>query len=77
MPGSLSISNDGSVVAVGAPDTQVGANAEQGVAYVFQRPPGGWSGALGPSATLKNSGGSTGDQFGSSVATSPTGRPRS
>ena len=71
MPGSLSISSDGSVVVVGAPDTQVGANAEQGVAYVFQRPPGGWSGALDPSATLKNSGGSAGDQFGSSVAVSP------
>jgi hypothetical protein len=73
MPGSLSISSDGSVVVVGAPDTQVGANAEQGVAYLFQRPPGGWSGALGPSATLKNSGGSAGDQFGSSVAISPDG----
>jgi len=73
MPGSLSISSDGSVVAVGAPDTQVGANAEQGVAYVFQRPPGGWSGALGPSATLKISSGSSGDQFGSSVAISPDG----
>jgi FG-GAP repeat len=73
IPGSLSISSDGSVVVVGAPDTQVGANAEQGVAYVFQRPPGGWSGALGPAATLKNSGGSNGDQFGSSVAISPDG----
>jgi hypothetical protein len=73
LPGSLSISSDGSVVVVGAPDTQVGANAEQGVAYVFQRPPGGWSGALGPSATLKSSGGSEGDQFGSSVAVSPDG----
>jgi hypothetical protein len=72
-PGSLSISSDGSVVVVGAPDTQVGANAEQGVAYVFQRPPGGWSGALGPTATLKNSNGSSGDQFGSSVAISPDG----
>jgi FG-GAP repeat len=73
MPSSLSISSDGSAVVVGAPDTEVGANAEQGVAYVFQRPPGGWSGALGPSATLKISGGSNGDRFGSSVAISPDG----
>lgn len=73
MPGSLSISSDGAVVVVGAPETQVGVNAEQGVAYVFQRPAGGWSGALGPAATLKNSNGSAGDQLGSSVAISPDG----
>ncbi len=73
MPGSLAISSDASVVVVGAPDTQVGVNAEQGVAYVFQRPPGGWSGALGPAATLKNSGGSSGDRLGSSAAISPDG----
>ena len=74
IPGSLSISSDGSVVVVGAPKTDVGANAEQGVAYVFQRPAGGWSGALAPSATLKNTAGSAGDQFGSSVAVSPDGK---
>jgi hypothetical protein len=72
-PGSLSISSDGSVVVVGAPETDVGANAEQGVAYVFQRPPHGWSGALHPSATLRDENGSAGDEFGSSVAVSPDG----
>jgi hypothetical protein len=74
IPGSLSISSDGSVVVVGAPETNVGANAEQGVAYVFQRPPGGWSGALEPSATLKSSAGSAGDRFGASVAVSTDGK---
>jgi hypothetical protein len=73
-PGSLAISSDGSVVVVGAPETDVEPNLEQGVAYVFQRPPNGWSGALGPSATLKDMGGSAGDRFGSSVAVSPDGK---
>jgi FG-GAP repeat len=72
-PGSLAISSDGSVVVVGAPDTQLNLNAEQGVAYVFQRPPHGWSGALGSSATLHDESGSAGDRFGSSVAVSPDG----
>ncbi len=62
--GSVAISGD--TVVVGA----VGANANQGAAYVFVKPVGGWAGALTETAKLIASDGAAGDQFGISVGVS-------
>jgi hypothetical protein len=58
----------GSVVAVGAQDAMVGSNPDQGAAYVYSEPGGGWSGALTQSAELTAPGGGADDTLGGSVA---------
>ena len=63
---SAAISGDTALV--GAPDSTVGLNAGQGLAYVFTRPVAGWSGARSQTAELIAFGGGAGDHFGSSVA---------
>ena len=47
---SVAISADGSTIVAGAPTTS-GANLEQGAAYVFTRPPGGWTSEHPPGRT--------------------------
>jgi hypothetical protein len=64
---SVAISRD--TIVVGAKQDDVGANVDQGSAYVFVRPALGWATAT-ESAKLTSSNGRPGDQFGISVAVS-------
>ena len=63
-----SVAVHGDTIVVGAPleDSPPGSN--QGAAYVFTKPAGGWSGAPTQSAKLRASDKAVGDQFGHSVA---------
>ena len=65
---SVSISGDGSTIAVGAPGDGSGA----GSVYVFTVPSGGWASAAG-TIKLTASDGAAGDGFGSSVSISGDG----
>jgi hypothetical protein len=60
----------GHTIVVGAALDNVGANNDQGSAYIFLRPSGGWSGALTEHDKLNASDGAAADQFGTSVAVS-------
>jgi uncharacterized protein (DUF2345 family) len=61
-----SVSISGSTVVAGEPHATVNSNFDQGAAYVYVEPTGGW---VGSTETAKlTSGGSTGDQFGQSVS---------
>jgi hypothetical protein len=71
---SVAITPDGQTIVVGAPDANVGTSQNQGQAFVFQQPTGGWANSNGsPSATLENTGGHNFDAFGRSVSISPSG----
>jgi hypothetical protein len=61
---------DGDTIVVGAPFDDVGSNIDQGSAYVFVKPAGGWSGLLPEQARLFALDGAAGDTFGLSVAIS-------
>jgi hypothetical protein len=65
-----SVGIDGDTVVVGARGTDVGANENQGAAWVFTKPGAGWSGTLNENATLIAADGAAEDQFGSSAAIS-------
>ena len=56
-------------VVVAAPDRR-DQDAEQGAAYVFEKPGSGWAGSVTESAELTASDPGTGDQFGSALAIS-------
>ena len=64
----LGISGD--TVVVGAQLATVGANAQQGAAYVFVKPSSGWSGTMTQTAKLIASDGAAGDNLGDSVGIS-------
>jgi hypothetical protein len=66
--GAVAVS--GFTIVVGAAHDNVGANNQQGSAYVFLRPIGGWNGNLEETDTLNASDGAALDQFGTSVAVS-------
>jgi uncharacterized repeat protein (TIGR01451 family) len=61
---------NGDTIVVGARGDDIGTNVDQGSAYVFVKPPGGWSGTLTESAKLMASDGAPSDFFGRSVAVS-------
>jgi hypothetical protein len=65
---SVTISEDGDVIAVGAPGPL--GRTVQGAAYVFQKPAGGWTGAPAQQQ-LSHSGGVAGEEFGHAVAFTP------
>jgi hypothetical protein len=68
---SVTISEDGDIVAVGAPGPWAMAHAVPGAAYVFQKPSsGGWTGAP-VQQQLSHSGGVAGEEFGHAVALTP------
>ena len=69
---SVSVSQDGSVVAVGAPDA-AGGGAERGQVYVFNRPVGGWAAQSTQNETTKAAGPANSDFLGEAVALSPDG----
>lgn len=63
---SAGIAND--VAIVGAWGNDIGLNTDQGSAYVFVKPSGGWSGSLTETTKLTALHGSANDAFGISVA---------
>lgn len=66
---AFSVSINGDTVVVGAPAAMVGPNSEQGAAYVFVEPPGGWK-DMNQTAKLTVSDGAQGDFFGTAVSVS-------
>ena len=69
---SVAVSQDGSVVAVGAYFAAAGGT-ERGTIYVFNRPVGGWAAQTTLNQTTSASGPADYDRLGSSVAVSPDG----
>ncbi len=65
-----SVAISGSTVVAGAPDTDVMGSEDQGAAYVYSEPVGGWAGDVQDSARLTASDGSAGDLLGASVSIS-------
>jgi hypothetical protein len=65
-----SVAVAGGRVLAGAPARQVAEYSDQGAAFVFSEPGGGWSGSLTQVQELAASGDRTGDSFGESVAIS-------
>ena len=65
-----SVSVSGNTIVIGAPYAGVGTNSNQGTAYVFVMPAGGWKGALTENAKLTASDGIGGDELGFSTAIS-------
>jgi hypothetical protein len=65
----MSLAVGGNTVVVGAPFADVGGNSDQGAAYVFVKPGGGWANGT-QTARLTASDGAGFDQFGNSVAVS-------
>ena len=61
--------HSGTAVVVGAPGTNVGSNLEQGAAYVYLMPAGGWRNMRQANAQLLASDGQAFDTMGASVAT--------
>lgn len=61
-----SVSVSGSTVVVGEPHATVNSNFDQGAAYVYVEPSGGWVGSTETAKLTSN--GVTGDQFGQSVS---------
>lgn len=64
----VAVAISGDTILVGAVQANVGGHNDQGAAYVFVKPGGGWSGHLTEDAKLTASDGSAGDQFGDSVS---------
>jgi hypothetical protein len=69
-PLSRAVAIDGSTIVVGAPDSTVGSNLQEGAVYVFEEPPGGWVGTISPAAKLIPSDGVADERFGSSLGIS-------
>jgi IPT/TIG domain/FG-GAP repeat len=65
-----SVAVSGATVVAGARKHQVTEYADQGAAYVFTEPVGGWSGSLTQVQELAASDGRTSDSFGESIAIS-------
>lgn len=64
----ISVAIDGDDVAVGASRHDFELNSNRGVAYIFEKPVGGWSGTLFESAKLAATDGTLNDNLGVSVA---------
>ena len=64
-----SVAISGDTILTGAPGATVGANAQEGAAYVFVKPNGGWA-SEHEAAKLTNAASPGGDSFGYSVALS-------
>lgn len=63
-----SVAMSGDTIVAGAPRATVSGHQAQGAAYVFNKPPGGWTDGT-ENSKLTATDGATSDQFGSSVAT--------
>jgi hypothetical protein len=64
-----SVAISGDTILAGAPGAAIGANTQQGAAYVFVKPNGGWA-SEHQAAKLTHAAGTLGDGFGYSVALS-------
>lgn len=62
---SVAISNN--AIVIGSPNIQIGSNVDQGAAYLFVKPAGGWT-TMTETAEIFASDGTANDDFGSSVA---------
>jgi len=62
-----SLGFDGSTIVVGIPLQIVGVNPQQGAAFVFEKPAGGWKNTSTASAEVVASDGNINDQFGTAV----------
>ncbi|MCF8056687.1 MAG: FG-GAP repeat protein [Desulfocapsa sp.] len=62
---ALAISSD--TVVVGAPYHDIGGHLNQGAAYIFSKPAGGWDGELSHTAKLSSATGTASDYFGDAV----------
>jgi hypothetical protein len=69
---SVAVSQDGSVIVVGAPYASAGGS-QRGTVYVYNRPAGGWQDTLSPYETTSAAGPADYDRLGFSVAVSPDG----
>jgi hypothetical protein len=65
-----SVAVSGDTVVLGAAGQDVGTNSDQGSAYVFVKPVGGWAGLLRENAKLTASDGAADNRFGFSVGAS-------
>jgi len=70
---SVGMSSDGNTIVGGAPDTNIGSNINQGAAYVFIMPAGGWATTSTYNAKLTASDGTSSDNLGFYVAVSGDG----
>ncbi len=69
---SVAVSSDGGTIVAGAPNATIGSNSQQGAAYVFVKPRGGWAN-MTQTAKLTASDGVSEDQLGYSVGVSREG----
>jgi hypothetical protein len=69
---SVGVTGNGSTIVAGAPMAEIGSNTQQGAAYVFVMPGGGWANSY-ETAKLTASDGALGDQLGTSVGVSSDG----
>jgi hypothetical protein len=69
---SVAVSGDGGTVVAGAPGASFLGHAGQGVAYLFQRPSGGWASAAGDIQLIATDG-TFDDRLGTAVAVSGDG----
>jgi uncharacterized protein (DUF2345 family) len=67
---SVALSELGGTVVVGSPALKIGSNADQGAAYIFEKPGGGWTGSPAQ-VQLANPSGAADEEFGHAVAISP------
>ena len=66
----ISVSLSGDTAVVGAQDATIGSNSQQGAAYIFIEPAGGWTKTANFTAKLTSSDGLAGDNFGAASAIS-------
>lgn len=66
----VAVAVSGSTIVAGAPNHTVGSNANQGAAYVYVEPAGGWTSTANYTAELTAFDGTVGDAFGTAVAVS-------
>jgi hypothetical protein len=66
---SAGLSISGNTIFLGAPDAQIGANAQQGAVYEFVKPASGWKTTSQYTAKFVASDGSAGAEFGFCIAT--------
>ena len=69
---AVAVSQDGSVIAVGAPYASAGGS-QRGTVYVFNRPADGWQATLSPYETTSAAAPADYDRLGFSVGVSPDG----
>jgi hypothetical protein len=72
--GSASASPDGSTILIGAPTANGAAGAAQGAALRYERPAGGWSGAIDPIQTIRSAQPGLGAFFGMSLGLDSAGK---